>query len=477
MQAATSTPVSCNGVSDGTITAGTVAGGNSSYQYSINGTTFQISNTFSGLAAGNYTVTVKDSENCSTNKTIQVTQPTVLTMQAATSTPVSCNGVSDGTITAGTVAGGNSSYQYSINGTTFQISNTFSGLAAGNYTVTVKDSENCSTNKTIEVTQPALLTMQAATSTPVSCNGVSDGTITAGTVAGGNSSYQYSINGTTFQISNTFSGLAAGNYTVTVKDSENCSTTKTIEVTQPDVLTMQPATYTPVSCNGESDGTITAGSVAGGNTNYQYSIDGTNFQISNTFSGLAAGNYTITVKDSKNCSTTKTIEVTQPAILTMQAATSTPVSCNGSSDGTITAGTVAGGNTNYQYSIDGTNFQISNTFFGLAAGTYTITVKDSKNCSTTQSIEVTQPAILTMQAAAFTPVSCNGARDGTITAGTVAGGNTNYQYSIDGINFQITNTFSGLAAGNYTITVKDSKNCSITQSIEVTQPAILTMQA
>src|SRR5680860_908433 len=263
-------------------------------------------------------------------------------MQAATSTPVSCNGVSDGTITAGTVAGGNSSYQYSINGTTFQISNTFSGLAAGNYTVTVKDSENCSTNKTIEVTQPALLTMQAATSTPVSCNGVSDGTITAGTVAGGNSSYQYSINGTTFQISNTFSGLAAGNYTVTVKDSENCSTTKTIEVTQPDVLTMQPATYTPVSCNGESDGIITAGTVAGGNIGYQYKLNNGTYQTSNTFSGKPAGTYTLSVKDANNCSTTQSIEVTQPDVLTMQPATFTPVSCKGQKDGSITAGTVTG---------------------------------------------------------------------------------------------------------------------------------------
>src|SRR5680860_1482989 len=323
MQPATFTPVSCNGASDGTITAGTVAGGNTNYQYSIDGINFQITNTFSGLVAGNYTITVKDSKNCSTTQSIEVTQPAILTMQAAAFTPVSCNGAGDGTITAGTVSGGNTSYQYSINGTTFQISNTFSGLAAGNYTVTVKDSENCSTNKTIQVTQPTVLTMQAATSTPVSCNGVSDGTITAGTVAGGNSSYQYSINGTTFQISNTFSGLAAGNYTVTVKDSENCSTTKTIEVTQPALLTMQAATSTPVSCNGVSDGTITAGTVAGGNSSYQYSINGTTFQISNTFSGLAAGNYTVTVKDSENCSTTKTIEVTQPDVLTMQPATYT----------------------------------------------------------------------------------------------------------------------------------------------------------
>src|SRR5680860_933803 len=193
------TPVSCFNGNNGAIDV-SISGAVGTPIVSWSGST-STSEDLTGLSAGTYIITVTDSENNTGSQTFVISAPDLLTMQTAISTPVSCNGASNGTLTAGTVAGGNSSYQYSINGATFQISNTFSGLSAGNYTITVKDSKNCSTNKSIQVTQPTVLTMQAATSTSVSCNGVSDGTITAGTVAGGNSSYQYSINGTTFQIS------------------------------------------------------------------------------------------------------------------------------------------------------------------------------------------------------------------------------------------------------------------------------------
>ncbi|NDP28559.1 MAG: hypothetical protein GZ087_14215, partial [Flavobacterium sp.] len=215
-------------------------------------------------------------------------------------TPVSCFNGNNGAIDV-SILGAVETYTVSWSGST-STSEDLSGLLAGTYIITVTDSEN-TVSQTFLISEPYLLTMQAATFTPVSCNGSSDGTITAGTVAGGNSSYQYSIDGTNFQASNIFSGKPAATYTIYVKDSENCETSKNVTVTQPDVLIMDDPTFTPVSCNGASDGTITAGTVSGGNTNYQYSIDGINFQASNIFNGKPAAAYTITVKDSKNCST------------------------------------------------------------------------------------------------------------------------------------------------------------------------------
>jgi hypothetical protein len=305
--------------------------------------------------------------------------------------------------------------------------------------------------------------MQAANTTPVSCNGASDGTVIAGAVAGGNTNYQYSINGTTFQASNTFSGLAAGNYTITIKDSKNCSTTKLIEVTQPPVLTIQAATFTPVSCKGQKDGSITAGAVTGGNTNYEYSLDGVIFQTSNIFDNLFAGLYTISVRDNKGCIASNQITLTEPDGLIMATPTSTAVSCFGGSDGTLTAGTVTGGNGTYQYSLDNTIFTSSPFFAGLIKGTYTIFVKDQKNCSLQVSVTITEPAVLT-STVSKTDVSCFDGNNGKISLTNPTGGHSSYKYSINGSDWRTQPTFDSLSSGTYQVYMKDAgyPNCFVT---------------
>ena len=131
------------------------------------------------------------------------------------------------------------------------------------------------------------------------------------TPTGGNGSYR-NYTWSNGQTAATATGLTAGTYTVTVKDSKNCEITKTIEVIQPTILTATISS-TDVNCNGEANGTATV-TPAGGNGSYTYTWS--NGQTSATATGLTAGTYTVTVKDSKNCEITKTVEVIQPAILT-----------------------------------------------------------------------------------------------------------------------------------------------------------------
>ena len=234
-----------------------------------------------------------DANGCTSTCTATVTEPPLLTCSAVVDNDVSCNGFSDGQITA-TGAGGTPGYTYSLNGGAFQASGTFSGLAAGTHTVTVMDANGCTSTCTATVTEPPLLTCSAVVDNNVSCNGFSDGQITA-TGAGGTPGYTYSLNGGAFQASGTFSGLAAGTHTVTVMDANGCTSTCTATVTEPPLLTCSAVVDNNVSCNGFSDGQITA-TGAGGTPGYTYSLNGGAFQASGTFSGLAAG-YTYRHRD------------------------------------------------------------------------------------------------------------------------------------------------------------------------------------
>lgn len=471
----TQTNVSCNGKNDGTITVAGVTGGTAGFQYSIDGINFQSSNLFQGLTASNYKVWVKDANGCTDSEVATISQPDVLNISGVTTKDVSCFGESDGSITIGTVSGGTAGYQYSRNGSTFQASNDFSGLPAGNYTITVRDSNGCSETITATISQPDALSVPVPSTTVVSCNGGNDGTITVNGVTGGNSGYQYSIDGTSFSTSNIFSGLAAGTYTITVQDSKGCTETVTATISQPDPLTAPAPTPTSISCNGGNDGTITVTGVTGGNGGYSYSINGIDFSSSNSFTGLTAGTYTVTIKDSKDCKIEKSVVVTQPPVLSMAAPVITPVSCSGGSDGIITAGAVTGGNSGYTYSIDGTNFTTTSSFSGLTAGVYTLTAKDSKGCTVTAEITITEPEPLTMTAPALTMVSCNGGNDGIITAGTVSGGNGQYVFSLDNVNYTTSPTFENLAAGNYTLYIRDKKGCILETPINLSQPSELAM--
>ena len=476
----TFTQVSCKGGNDGTITAGTPSGGNGNYTFSIDGINFQASASFSGLSKGNYNITIKDAKDCSITQNIQVTEPDPLTATNPTFTQVSCNGGNDGTITAGTPSGGNGNYTFSIDGINFQASASFSGLSKGNYNITIKDAKDCSITQNIQVTEPDPLTATNPTFTQVSCNGGNDGTITAGTPSGGNGNYTFSIDGINFQASASFSGLSKGNYNITIKDAKDCSITQNIQVTEPEPLSMAAASSTNESCNGGADGSITAGSVSGGNGSYLYKLNNGNYVTSNKFENLDIGTYTITVKDDKGCElTSEPIEITGPEKLTADV-TSTNISCFGVNDGNIEITNPQGGYGSFEYSIDnGATWQASGSFSNLSPGNYRIIVRDATftfcKIILEDDLVITQPDALAITSATVNPVSCNGGNDGSIIAGTPSGGNGNYLYALEDGTFGTTTEFNNLKAGTYTLKIKDSKACELSQQIEITEPAALSM--
>jgi sugar lactone lactonase YvrE len=232
--------------------------------------------------------------------------------------------------------------------------------------------------------------------TNVTCNDGNNGSITLNPATGGSGTgYTYSDGGA-YQSGTTFSGLTAGPYTITAQDSVGClSTGMVVTVGQPsEPVSVTVASHTNVTCNGGNNGSITLNPATGGSgTGYTYS-DGGAYQSSATFSGLTAGPYTITAKDSVGClSTGVMVTISQPAALSLKL-TETNATTYGGSDGSVTA-TFSGGTASYQLEFNGGGFNVATSpkvFTGLTAGTYTVDLMDANGCTTNTSIMVSQPA-------------------------------------------------------------------------------------
>lgn len=267
----TVTDALCNGSSDGTITITSPM----ATQYSIDGgTTFQPSNTFT-VPAGTYPITVQSALGCQATGTAIVGQPAPQAVIMG-SDSVSCFGACDGTIVA-FPSGGTAPYTFvwSIPGSGNVPS--VSGVCAGSYTVTITDVNNCIAVGNETVGQPPQVVITSVVPTQPTCNGGNNGSLVINAL-GGTGVLLYSIDGgSTYQTTNTFTGLTAGTYNVIVKDGINCTAAFTAVVGQP----------APVSAISSSDLTICIGqnanisvSGSGGIAPYTYAWD----------NGLPAGN-------------------------------------------------------------------------------------------------------------------------------------------------------------------------------------------
>lgn len=517
--------VTCNGANTGSATV-SGSGGKSPYTYawSNNATTAQISN----IAAGAYTATITDADNCSATASVSITQPPALNANA-TATGETSVGANNGTASTAP-SGGVPGYSYAwSNGATTQ---NITGLAPGNYTVTITDVNNCTTSQTVTVASFSCAGVSAnMTSVNPTCNGGTNGS--ASVSIGGSSgpfTYNWSNGATTSSISN----LSAGNYTVSVQDGNGCNVTGNVTLVAPAALNLT-SQQTNVTCNGESTGSATV-DVTGGTPNYSFAWSNGGSGASQN--GLSAGTYTVTVSDENACQTTAQVTIMQPAALSGNL-TASSESGVGANDGTASVA-MSGGVAPYTYlwsngattsaitglapasycvsatdangcvftgcatvapfgcmgqaisitaeniscagaddgtaQADATGFEPPLTYSwsnggtgssigNISAGTYTVSVTGSNGCQATQTVQITEPAPLSVEILAQNNLECTGGNDGSVSVSGI-GGTPNYHFSWS--NGATTATISGLAAGVYEVILSDENNCSATSSVEIT---------
>ncbi|MCF8257413.1 MAG: T9SS type A sorting domain-containing protein [Flavobacteriales bacterium] len=449
-------PSACGG-SDGTITA-IANGGNPPYSFSWSNGPLTATNP--GLSAGPYIVTVTDASGCTDQSSVSINDPNASVVTLISSDP-------DQTICAGDVvtftASGAFQYQYYVNGIPTVTQNPWvtNTLVDGDQvSVLGIDYNFCAyTAPGIVFTVHDKPVINATVTDPTSCGG-SDGAITTGVTSGLQPySYAWVPTASTPDIT----GLPAGPYFLTVTDLNGCSAQGTYGLSDPGA---DPVTITSseqpnnVICAGEQV-TFTAS----GSQNYEFfafpvSVGNANPYITTT---LTDGQSVVaTGIDANGCTATSNIIITTvnpgPLISLLSNVLNETI-CVGQDISFFASGGVI-----YEFFVNTVSqgpASATSLFIGTGLNNgdvVTVLGTDANGCDVQSSaLTVTvNPSPVAIIVSQQDPSDC-GATDGEVVAGAT-GGTTPYDYQwAAGPN---ADTYSGLAAGSYYVTVTDGAGCT-----------------
>ncbi len=438
--------VSCAGGNDGSIRL-ELTGGNGAV--TVTWTDLPDGTDQNTLAAGTYTYTAQDESGCSTQGTITVSAPESLYVTAET-TDAGCEPADGGSIGL-QPSGGTEPYSYAwADGSNNQNRR---DLSAGIYAVTVTDQAGCTAEYSTEI-GGSDFSISFEEELSGGCAGADNGYITLATDASAPpATYIWNTGDTTLSIQ----GLAPGSYTLTATSADgSCTQETTYELPAATVLEFRTDSITPAGCSG---GGAIYTSVAGGTEPYAYAWNNGVSSTGGDAGAVAAGQYSVTVVDALGCSASLDINVPGAGAITATA-TTTEVSCGGGSDGSISVAASGGSGV---LSITWANLPDGPEQSNLVAGTYNYTVTDEGGCFITGSVVISGAESLQLSAATEGP-ACGKPDGGSITL-TVSGGSGDYTYRWSDGNS--TRDRTDVAAGDYSVTVTDTRGCSDSLSVTV----------
>lgn len=426
-------------------------------------------------------------------------------------TQVSCFGYSDGELMANPSSGvAPYNYDWGFYGTEQSISN----LAPGAYSVIVTDSVGCPMEFTTNIIQPNPLLVDASISSEISCTGLEDGVLTAqaygGTPFSGNNYYYVWSHPNFDWVDNLENNLQTlGNlppsvlaidaqnpnyqdftypYTVTVSDKNGCESTSEIYLVEPQQLEIfLSQDVLPAYCNNNNPGFNTGwaqvsaqGGTPNQNDNYDFvwSIDGQTDQdvLYSTIESVNSGTYSVTVVDDRLCA--DQIDVVVGVEPTWQSYTSsTPASCYGSNDGSVSIQMEGGcgdpdNSCDFTYLWQGgaaTGNNLSDVP-GLQQGNYSVIVIDEWDCQATYTVVVDGPTSVEYEVTSLVDQTCyssSGSSDDGEVEVNINGGNGPYDiFWLDDngmqngpINTPDMATVAGLGEGEWELQIFDSNGC------------------
>ena len=462
--------VNCFGGATGGVNV-TVTGGTPGYSFNWSGPSTSNVEDISNAPAGNYTLTVTDTKSCTKTTNFSISQPIQALSNSKIISNVDCNGTATGDIDL-SVWGGTAPYSYSwSNGI---LSQDLSNITQGNYTVLITDAKGCTLNDNILVTQPQSLSGTLTTSN-VDCYGQATGSLLF-SPTGGTPGYTYQWSNSTSlysESSASISNVVADNYLVVVTDLNGCSFSASGTISQSTQMVLSTSAVN-VNCSGGTDGSVNL-SVLGGNSPYSYVWSNTiGAIVSNNqdLLNIPYSNYSVLVTDNLGCIKTISQVVTEPENPLAVASLVSDVLCFGLSTGDIDL-TVTGGTSPFTFSWS--NSVNTEDLSNVVAGLYSFVVTDNNGCTFSNNVTITQPLAPLSVTNSSVNVSCFNGANGAIDL-TVAGGTSPYTYSWANGLYLLSFTSQDLAnipAEFYQFAVIDAKGCSVLDTIEITQPALL----
>ena len=498
--------ISCAGESDGSISF-VVTGNQGQIDYSWVGPNGFASteDNLQGLEAGTYELLLADESGCTLSRSFEIEEPNPLVLLDEVSDyngfGVQCNGGNEGYIYLD-ISGGTGSSTINWTGPDGFVSSDerLENIYSGTYNLTITDLNGCEIVKTYTLTEPQGLEIAELPDEKVnvSCFGQFTGMVAATITRSSAGPYQYtlfdendemvSVSPPTSESIWYFNNLAAGIYSFTVSDINNClQEIENIEITQPatglQIDEVEVSNYTGfnISCFGADNGWINV-STTGGSGNYVYEWTGPDGFTGDkpNIENLKPGAYQLTIIDQNGCEVvTDIININEPDPLQSNPNVSFhngyEITCHEADNGSISL-TPSGGAGSYMVTWTGPDGFTSNNehITNLSPGNYEAVISDENGCEITEQYSISEPEALSLQVIETINVLCFGEATGSITI-LVEGGIADtytYEWTRNGLPISANSPkIDGLLAGEYSVKVIDANYCQISQSnIIISQP-------
>ena len=415
------------------------------------------------LNAGDYFVTLTNFNGCNKVLTYNLPEPPPITYAVNTIRHNNCKDGSRGSI-AILATGGTAPYTFAwSNGDTIsQIHN----LIAGNYTVTISDFKGCQEIADFEIEEP-LPVVATFMSNPPTCDSSTDGRLEL-TISPDyhDADYLWNTGDTTANLE-----VSKGRYQVTVTTVPDCPIVFETEVLAPPPVSIKFSEYLPVFCYGEATGEVTI-EINGGTSPYEIQWADGDFGL--TRNNMAIGDYFVTVSDNNSCQMTESFKMLGPELPFVNIQSHNPL-CQNSPTGSVSLeSNINLATSNVRWNDGSTAIERTN----LKSGVYSVTVTDNLGCAATAQITLTDPEPLEI-VSEIKNIDCFQESTGEILL-SVDGGTG----PIDIIWSDSLSTDSAsllhrtkLATGNYTATITDANNCTLSETYTIHQSPEFTIQA